>query len=94
MNNSFLHLSGCLCILFLVLACSSDVHAQRPVVDAQLRQKLVDNIIREIQMKYVAPEKSKVIESALRANFRVEHTTRSSMQRRSTRRCTRRIKRR
>jgi hypothetical protein len=39
------------------------------VIDTQLRQRLVDNIIREIQTKYVAPEKIKIIESYLRAKL-------------------------
>jgi len=68
MNNSFVRLPGWLCIVLLVLACSLETHAQ-PVVDAQLRQKLVDNIIRELQTKYVAPEKTKVIGSYLRAKL-------------------------
>ena len=75
MNNSFVRLPGYLWIVFVVLACSSDIHGQvtssvkPPVVDTQLRQKLVDNIIREIQTKYVAPEKIKVIESYLRTKL-------------------------
>ena len=40
-----------------------------PVIDAQLRQKLVDNIIRELQAKYIAVEKTKAIESHLRAQL-------------------------
>ena len=69
MNNSFIRLSAYLLIVFLVLACSSEAHGQRPVVDAQLRQKLVDNIIRELQTKYVAPEKTKAIGSYLRTKL-------------------------
>jgi hypothetical protein len=41
--------------------------AEKPlVVDAQMRQRLVENIIHELQTKYVAPEKTKAIESYLR----------------------------
>lgn len=41
--------------------------AEKPlVVDAQMRQKLVENIIHELQTKYVAPERTKAIESYLR----------------------------
>ncbi len=40
------------------------------IVDAQLRQKLVDNIIRELHAKYVIPEKTKGIESYLRTKLR------------------------
>ena len=67
MKNSFVRLPGCFCIVLLVLTWSSNTHAQ--VIDKQLRQRLVENIIRELQTKYVAPEKSKVIEAYLRAKL-------------------------
>ena len=55
----------------LILFLSSLTYSQAatdkpPKIDAQLRQKLVNNIIHELQTKYIAPEKTKAIESYLR----------------------------
>lgn len=41
-----------------------------PVLDAPTREKLVENIIRELQTRYVAPEKTKAIESYLRKKLK------------------------
>lgn len=40
------------------------------VVDVQTRTRLVDNIIGELQARYVAPEKVEAIGSYLRARLR------------------------
>ena len=58
--------------LILVLACSSLAYSQEtklPVIDSQLRQRLVDNITRELLEKYVAPEKAGPIASHLRTKL-------------------------
>jgi hypothetical protein len=60
------------CALVFVLACSSLAYGQAeklPVVDSQLRQRLVDNVIRELQFRYVAPERIKDITSYLRTKL-------------------------
>src|ERR1700754_3372639 len=64
-----------LCALLFVLAFSLSGYSQTatadkpPVVDSQLRQRLVENITRELQAKYVAPEKTKQIASALQTKL-------------------------
>jgi hypothetical protein len=40
-----------------------------PVIDSQIRKQVAENIIRELQAKYVAPEKVKDIENALRVKL-------------------------
>ena len=58
-----MRLTSLLSVLLSVLACSLPGYCQPatadkpPVIDSQLRQRLVDNIVRELQTKYVAPEK-------------------------------------
>jgi Periplasmic protease len=48
-------------------AFSQTSQTEKPlVVDAQMRQRLVEKVINELQTKYVAPEKTKAIESYLR----------------------------
>lgn len=75
MNRSHIRLSVCLWIVASALAYSSPASCQAvqadkpPTVDAQLRQRLVDNIIRELEARYVAPEKTKEIASYLRAKL-------------------------
>jgi hypothetical protein len=75
MNNSYFRLSYFLWTLIFVLAFSSSVYCQAtpadkpPIIDSQLRQRLVDNITRELQVRYVAPEKIKEITSYLRTKF-------------------------
>ena len=75
-NFGFLRLTIFLCVVLVVLACASDAFCQAaladkpPIIDAKLRQRLVDNIIRELRSKYVAIEKIKEIESHLRARLR------------------------
>jgi hypothetical protein len=69
MNNTK---SGFVFVLILVLACSSRAASQTdkpPIVDSQLRQRLVDNITRELQAKYVAPDKVKEIASYVRTKL-------------------------
>lgn len=70
-NNSYIRL---LFTLLFVLAFSLDAYSQGtadkpPVIDSQLRQRLVDNIIRELQTRYVAPERVKEITSQLRTKL-------------------------
>ncbi|HKY29025.1 MAG TPA: S41 family peptidase [Pyrinomonadaceae bacterium] len=48
------------------VSCQSVQGDKKPVVDAHLRKRLVEQIIRELKAKYVAPEKVKEIESQLR----------------------------
>ena len=72
MNNRYVRLS---CALVFVLACSLRAYFQElppdkpPVIDSQLRQRLIDNITRELQVRYVAPEKIKDIASYLRTKL-------------------------
>ncbi len=76
MNLGYLRLSIFLCVVVVVLACSSDAFCQAvppdkpPIIDGKLRQRLVDNIIRELHSRYVASEKTKEISSHLRAKLR------------------------
>jgi len=53
-----------------MLAHSPATRCQAPqgalVIDAQIRQRIVENIIGELKAKYIAPEKVKDIESYLR----------------------------
>jgi hypothetical protein len=71
MSKSYRRLS----YLVFILALSLHVHGQTtpadkpPIVDSQLRQRLVDNITRELQARYVAPEKVKEITSYLRTKL-------------------------
>jgi retinol-binding protein 3 len=60
--------------LVLILACSFHAVCQTtadkpPILDSRLRQRIVDNIVRELQAKYVAPEKVKEIAAHLRAKL-------------------------
>jgi hypothetical protein len=69
MNNTK---SLLVCALILVLACSFRGASQTdkpPIVDSQLRQRLVDKITRELQAKYVAPDKVKEIASYVRTKL-------------------------
>ena len=76
MNNICFRLSIFLCLVVCVLVCSSHAYCQAapadkpPTIDAQLRQRLVDNIVRELQARYVAREKTKEIESYLRTKLK------------------------
>ena len=72
MNNSSVRLSRLLSALVFVFAFFLPAYGQAtptdkpPIVDSQLRQRLIDNIIRELQARYVAPEKTRDITSHLR----------------------------
>jgi retinol-binding protein 3 len=71
MNNTNIRF---VCALVFVLVCSFRASSQAttekpPVIDSQLRQRLVDNITRELQARYVAPEKIKEITSHLRSRL-------------------------
>jgi hypothetical protein len=76
MNNSYIRLSILLCALAFVFVCSSRGYCQAapadkpPTINAQLRQRLVDNIIRELQSRYVAPEKTRELEFYLRTKLK------------------------
>ena len=75
MNVEYLRLSVLLCVVVVILACCADAQSQAgpagkpPIIDKQLRQRLVDNIIRELQSKYIAPQKTKAVETYLRAKL-------------------------
>ena len=72
MNKSHLRLAGCLWVAVFALLYPGQIYSRgaqaekAPTVDARMRTKLIDNIIRELQAKYVAPEKVKEIETYLR----------------------------
>lgn len=62
------------CALIVILACSTLAHSQEPagkppIIDSQLRQRLVNNITRELQERYVAPEKTEYIAAQLRTKL-------------------------
>lgn len=63
----------CLILCALVFASPLRAYSQTadkpPIVDSQLRQRLVGNITRELQAKYVAPEKVKDITSSLQTKL-------------------------
>jgi len=74
MNNSRVRYSCFCCALVLFFAAALSAYSQtttdKPaVIDSQLRQRLVDNLVRELQAKYVAPEKVKEIASYLRTKL-------------------------
>lgn len=74
MNNRYTRLAVCLLVVF-TLFFSSDAYCrigqadESMIVNSQMRKRLVDNIVRELQARYIAPEKNKEIESYLRAEL-------------------------
>ena len=72
MNTRYIRLRMCVGIVVLILAYSPHIYCQpaqvdKPlVIDSQLRKQLIENIVRELNAKYIAPEKIKDIESYLR----------------------------
>ena len=74
MNRSHIRLSICVWIVAIsfahsLRALSQTAQTEKPKVDAQLRQRVLDGIIRELETKYVAPEKTKEIASFMRAKL-------------------------
>jgi retinol-binding protein 3 len=75
MNTIRQRLATLLCLAVCAIAFNQRLYGQAAsanqpvVVDGPLRQKLVDNIIRELHAKYVAPEKVKGIETHLRTKL-------------------------
>jgi retinol-binding protein 3 len=75
MNKSHLRLAVCLCSAVFVLLYPAHTYCQvtqggkAPAIDAQMRTRLVDNIIRELRAKYIRPEKVKEIETHLRTKL-------------------------
>ena len=75
MNNIYFRLSSFLSVVVFVLICSSHAYCQAtptekpPVIDAPLRQNLIENIIRELKARYVIPEKTRSIEAYLRTKL-------------------------
>jgi hypothetical protein len=76
MLNRPVRLSVYLWVSLFVVFNSPDIFCQPvqrdkpPIIDAQLRQKLVNNIVRELHAKYVVSEKTKEIESYLKAKLK------------------------
>lgn len=60
----------CALVLAFSLRAYSQTADKPPVIDSQLRQRLVENITRELQAKYVAPEKVKDIAASLQTKLR------------------------
>src|SRR6185369_2613836 len=54
-------------ILAVITPCQTQSGNTPPVLDAKMRQELIENIVRELRSKYVVAEKVKDIESGLRA---------------------------
>lgn len=74
MNNSNIRSSFFLCVLVFVAAYSLPAYSQAttdkpPIIDSRLRQMVVDNISRELELRYVAPERVKDIVSYLRTKL-------------------------
>ena len=74
MNNTIIRFPFFVWALVFILACSLPAAPQTtadklPVIDSQLRQRLVENITRELETRYVAPEKTKEIASYLRTKL-------------------------
>ena len=67
----FIRLAVLLSLIVFSLVWPSDTYSQTearekpPVVDAKLRQNLINKIVEELRAKYVLPEKTKAIESYL-----------------------------
>lgn len=76
MNNRHSRLLNTFLIVVSAVAYSSHAQGQPalpekpPVLDAQIRHKLIESIIRELQARYVVPEKTKELESYLRAKLK------------------------
>jgi retinol-binding protein 3 len=75
MKISFIRFATHLGIVAFVLICSQYNYGQAqtdkaPVLNAQMRQGLIENIIRNLQEKYVAPDKTKAIETYLRTKLK------------------------
>jgi retinol-binding protein 3 len=70
MSNRGFCLRICLGIVILMIAYSPSTRCQTSqsalVLDSQIRKQIVENIIRELKDKYIAPERVKDIESYLR----------------------------
>ncbi len=75
MKNRFIRLSVYLWFVLFVLVFSPHTYCQTAqtdkalIVNSQMRKRLVDKIIRELQAKYIAPEKVKEIASYLSAKL-------------------------
>lgn len=75
MNQSRFHFAAYLWLTVFMLvnplriSCQSTQNEKLPIVDSQMRRRLVDAIIHELQIKYVAPEQVKEIESHLRSKL-------------------------
>lgn len=72
MTQTHLHWAAYLCLAIVVVIHPVTAAAQNeklPTVDSNTRRKLVEAVIRELQVKYVAPERVKEIESYLRTKL-------------------------
>ena len=69
MNNSYARFSYVLCALLFVLGCSRGYCQTPAIIDSLLRERLIDNITSELQSRYVAPDKIKLITSYMRTKL-------------------------
>lgn len=76
MDTRYFRLSIFVWVVVFALGFSAHTYCQpappdKPLIlDAQMRQRLIDNIIRELRAKYIVPEKTKELESYLRAKLK------------------------
>ena len=71
MNSSpeLLSIRSFIVVLLLVFSAPSFGQVSTPAIDSRLRNEVVENIVQKLRVKYVAPEKVKDIESALRTKL-------------------------
>ncbi|MBV9211916.1 MAG: hypothetical protein JOZ52_14840 [Acidobacteria bacterium] len=75
MNNHHLRLAVCLWAAICATLCAATAYSQAAqadkaiTVDSQMRKRLIEQIIHELQAKYIAPPKVKEIESYLRTKL-------------------------
>lgn len=83
MDNRYFRLSISAWVVVFALAYSAHTYCQSappdkpPILDAQMRQKLIESIIRELQTRYVVPKRPKSWSHTCERNLRAEATRKS-----------------
>src|SRR5262245_45301154 len=74
-GNSYLRFHILLCIIGVSFAlssrtiCAAAQSEKPPVIDSQTRRRIIDKVTSELQLKYIAPERVKNMESKLRTKL-------------------------